>query len=122
MADTSQGAGWWLASDGKWYPPESLPASTNSQQVRPQRERLFAKVARQADAHSDQLKKGAHAALGALEGSGVAKINKQTGEIKIKKIGAVKAVLRPTKTFRKAVNGVTAEHLREPAADDSPSA
>ena len=23
MSDTSQGAGWWLASDGKWYPPES---------------------------------------------------------------------------------------------------
>lgn len=22
MSDTSQGAGWWLASDGKWYPPE----------------------------------------------------------------------------------------------------
>jgi hypothetical protein len=23
MSDTSQGHGWWLASDGKWYPPES---------------------------------------------------------------------------------------------------
>jgi hypothetical protein len=23
MSDTSQGAGWWLASDGKWYPPEN---------------------------------------------------------------------------------------------------
>lgn len=23
MSDTSQGEGWWLASDGKWYPPES---------------------------------------------------------------------------------------------------
>ena len=22
MSDTSQGQGWWLASDGKWYPPE----------------------------------------------------------------------------------------------------
>src|SRR5579859_4873791 len=22
MSDTSQGPGWWLASDGKWYPPE----------------------------------------------------------------------------------------------------
>jgi TM2 domain-containing membrane protein YozV len=21
MSDTSQGEGWWLASDGKWYPP-----------------------------------------------------------------------------------------------------
>jgi hypothetical protein len=24
MSDQSQGAGWWLASDGKWYPPESF--------------------------------------------------------------------------------------------------
>jgi hypothetical protein len=23
MSDTSQGNGWWLASDGKWYPPET---------------------------------------------------------------------------------------------------
>jgi len=22
MSDVSQGAGWWMASDGKWYPPE----------------------------------------------------------------------------------------------------
>ncbi len=26
MSDTSQGEGWWLASDGKWYPPTSTPA------------------------------------------------------------------------------------------------
>lgn len=26
MADTSQGPGWWQASDGKWYPPTSAPA------------------------------------------------------------------------------------------------
>jgi hypothetical protein len=23
MSETSQGHGWWLASDGKWYPPEA---------------------------------------------------------------------------------------------------
>jgi len=23
MSDTSQGQGWWLASDGRWYPPET---------------------------------------------------------------------------------------------------
>ena len=27
MADTSQGDGWWVAADGKWYPPESAPAA-----------------------------------------------------------------------------------------------
>lgn len=25
MSDTSQGPGWWMASDHKWYPPESHP-------------------------------------------------------------------------------------------------
>lgn len=25
MSDTSQGPGWWQASDGKWYPPEATP-------------------------------------------------------------------------------------------------
>ncbi len=25
MSDVSRGAGWWQASDGKWYPPESHP-------------------------------------------------------------------------------------------------
>ena len=27
MSDTSQGPGWWLASDGKWYPPEQAPGT-----------------------------------------------------------------------------------------------
>ena len=26
VSDSSQGAGWWLASDGRWYPPSSQPA------------------------------------------------------------------------------------------------
>jgi len=26
MSDQARGPGWWLASDGKWYPPESLAA------------------------------------------------------------------------------------------------
>ena len=28
MSDVSQGQGWWLASDGKWYPPESQQTLT----------------------------------------------------------------------------------------------
>jgi hypothetical protein len=36
MSDTSQGPGWWQASDGKWYPPESAstpaPAAGGSPQ------------------------------------------------------------------------------------------
>jgi Domain of unknown function (DUF4190) len=27
MSDTSRGPGWWLASDGKWYPPETAAPS-----------------------------------------------------------------------------------------------
>jgi hypothetical protein len=27
MSDTSQGEGWWQASDGKWYPPEQSPGA-----------------------------------------------------------------------------------------------
>ncbi len=27
MSDVQQGPGWWQASDGKWYPPESHPSS-----------------------------------------------------------------------------------------------
>ena len=28
MSDQSQGNGWWLASDGRWYPPESHPTAS----------------------------------------------------------------------------------------------
>ena len=33
MSDSSQGEGWWLASDGKWYPPANgaAPAGSSSQ-------------------------------------------------------------------------------------------
>lgn len=27
MSDSSQGPGWWQASDGKWYPPEQVPGN-----------------------------------------------------------------------------------------------
>lgn len=27
MSDSSQGPGWWQASDGKWYPPEQVPGT-----------------------------------------------------------------------------------------------
>lgn len=38
MSDSSQGPGWWQASDGKWYPPEQAPGvspqpSTNSSRL-----------------------------------------------------------------------------------------
>jgi hypothetical protein len=30
MSDTPQGPGWWLASDGKWYPPEQWTGPPNT--------------------------------------------------------------------------------------------
>ena len=33
MSDTSQGPGWWQASDGKWYPPEQAPAAQPAEQA-----------------------------------------------------------------------------------------
>ena len=30
MSDSSQGPGWWQASDGKWYPPEQAPAAAGA--------------------------------------------------------------------------------------------
>jgi hypothetical protein len=32
MSDVSRGAGWWLASDGKWYPPETHPSRPTERQ------------------------------------------------------------------------------------------
>ena len=31
MSDSSQGPGWWVASDGKWYPPEQHPSPWDQQ-------------------------------------------------------------------------------------------
>jgi hypothetical protein len=35
MSDVSQGPGWWQASDGRWYPPESHPHYQMPAQVQP---------------------------------------------------------------------------------------
>lgn len=35
MSDTSQGSGWWVASDGKWYPPEQAPGAQPAPQPPP---------------------------------------------------------------------------------------
>ncbi len=35
MSDTSQGPGWWLASDGKWYPPQPQQAAPTESQPQP---------------------------------------------------------------------------------------
>ena len=35
MSEQSQGPGWWLASDGKWYSPEQVPFATAGPAVGP---------------------------------------------------------------------------------------
>lgn len=43
MADTSQGPGWWQASDRKWYPPEThpLPMPPQGKQPVKRKHRVF---------------------------------------------------------------------------------
>jgi hypothetical protein len=44
MSDTSQGPGWWLASDGKWYPPESAPIAAAPWQSPPEKKKFYTRV------------------------------------------------------------------------------
>ncbi len=30
MSDTPQGPGWWMAADGRWYPPDTAPPGWSS--------------------------------------------------------------------------------------------
>jgi len=39
MSDVSQGPGWWLASDGKWYPPQQQPGYQPPPPAPPQKKR-----------------------------------------------------------------------------------
>lgn len=109
MSDVSQGQGWWLASDGKWYAPELAPNATESV---PQERATDTKSMLRRMTQPDSVKKGVHAALGALETSGLAKVDRSSGEIKVKKLGLAKAAFRPGKTLRKAINGATADLVR----------
>ena len=36
MSDSTQGPGWWQASDGKWYPPELHPSVQQPQPPAPE--------------------------------------------------------------------------------------
>jgi hypothetical protein len=54
MSDTSQGPGWWLASDGKWYPPEAASPPPPQQPPPPQPEQPAATPAQQPPASVPQ--------------------------------------------------------------------
>jgi len=63
---------------------------------------------------ADSVRKGVQAALGALESSGLAKVDRRSGEVKVRKLGLAKAALRPAKTIRKAINSATADLVKDP--------
>jgi len=81
------------------------------------KERLI-RSARQIDLRGDAIQHGIQAARGALDGSGIAKVDKKTGKRKVRKIGVVKAAMRPTKTLRKAIDGATHSGKFEPTNED----
>lgn len=71
--------------------------------------------ARQAQRHINPLavQHGIESVQGALTESGVAKIDKKTGQLKIKKTGVVRAAIQPTRALRKAAEGAAVtEHLK----------
>jgi hypothetical protein len=79
--------------------------------------------ARQAQQHINPLavQHGFESVQGALTGSGVAKIDKNTGRMKIKKTGIARAVVQPTRALRKAAEGAAvSDHLK--AYNDSQAA
>jgi hypothetical protein len=71
--------------------------------------------ARQAQQHVNPvaLQHGIEAVQGALAEAKIAKVDKNTGRIKIKKVGVARAALQPAKTLRRALDGAAvAEHLK----------
>jgi hypothetical protein len=71
--------------------------------------------ARQATQHINPLaaQHGIESLQGALTESGVAKIDKNTGQMKIKKTGIARAAIQPTRALRRAAEGAAvSEHLK----------
>jgi hypothetical protein len=71
--------------------------------------------ARQAQQHVNPvaLQHGIEAVQGALTEAKIAKVDRNTGRIKIKKVGVARAALQPAKTVRRALDGAAvAEHLK----------
>jgi hypothetical protein len=71
--------------------------------------------ARQAQQHVNPvaLQHGIEAVQGALTEARIAKVDKNTGRMKIKKVGVARAALQPAKTLRRALDGAAlAEHLK----------
>jgi hypothetical protein len=64
---------------------------------------------------------GIESVQGALTGAGIAKVDKNSGKIKIRKTGVARAAIQPTRALRRAAEGAAiTDHLR--ACNDSRAA
>lgn len=89
-------------------PPDNGPAAGSRWDTVKER-------ARQAQQHVNPvaLQHGIESVQGALTEARIAKVDKNTGKLKIKKLGVAKAALRPAKTMRQAIDGAAlTEHLK----------
>ena len=55
MSDTSQGEGWWVASDGKWYPPDTAGGEMSTAKKKSLRGRLDKFTDRATEIGTDEL-------------------------------------------------------------------
>ena len=59
------------------------------------------------------LQHGLESIQGALTAAQIAKIDKKTGKLKLRKVGTAKAALRPRKTIKRAIDGASlTQHLK----------
>ncbi|MGO8883289.1 MAG: hypothetical protein ACLPUO_28380 [Streptosporangiaceae bacterium] len=91
-------------------PPAEVPASGPGS-----RWDTVKKRAREAQHHVNPvaLQHGIESVQGALTEATIAKVDKATGRIKIRKVGVARAALQPTRTLRRAIDGAAlTEHLK----------
>lgn len=93
----------------------NIPHSENEELPAGSRWEIARERARQAQQHLNPLalRHGIDSVQGALTESKIAKVDKGTGKIKIRKLGVARAAIQPAKTLRRAVEGAAvADHLK----------
>jgi hypothetical protein len=99
-------------------PSAEDPASSSGSAWENMKER-----ARQAQQHVNPLalQHGIESAQGALSGAGIAKVDKNTGRIKIRKFGAARAAVQPTRTLTEHLKAYNESHsaIRAQASNDA---
>jgi hypothetical protein len=96
-------------------PPATLPAQPPPAAPARSKWTSLKKRAQQAKEHVNPLalQHGIESLHGALTEAQVAKVDKRTGKLKVRKFGVAKAAFRPANTLRRAIDGAAVtEHLR----------